>query len=45
MHGFEVFTPEDCANHGPCSQQVPVVLRPGHGHKWILNHPSYPVAS
>jgi orotate phosphoribosyltransferase len=45
IEGFEVFTPEQCADYGPCSQQVPVVLRPGHGHKWIVDHPDYPVAS
>jgi orotate phosphoribosyltransferase len=42
--GFVTFTPEDCAVIGPCSRNTPVVLRPGHGHKWIKDHPGYPVA-
>jgi orotate phosphoribosyltransferase len=45
VEGFEVFTPEECLDHGPCSKEVPVVLRPGHGHAWIKDHPDYPVAS
>jgi len=45
VDGFEVFTPKQCAERGPCSKQVPVVLRPGHGYKWVLDHPRYPVAS
>jgi len=44
VHGFEVFTPEDCAERGPCSQQVPVVLRPGYGWQWSATHPDYPTA-
>lgn len=43
--GFETFSPEDCATHGPCSRHVPMVLRPGHGHKWIQDHTGYPVAA
>jgi len=42
--GFVTFTSEECAAHGPCSQRVPVVLRPGHGHEWIKDHPGYPTA-
>lgn len=42
VSGFAVFTPEECAEHGPCSQMTPVVLRPGHGWKWIEDHPDYP---
>jgi orotate phosphoribosyltransferase len=42
--GFTTFSPEECADHGPCSQKVPVVLRPGHGWKWIEDHPDYPTA-
>lgn len=45
VEGFQVFTPDECAQYGPCSKRVPVVLRPGHGHKWILDHPGYPTAS
>jgi orotate phosphoribosyltransferase len=44
--GFLVYTSEQCAQYGPCSQRVPVVLRPGHGHEWI-KHPEnvgYPTA-
>lgn len=44
VSGFEVFTPAQCAEYGPCSMEVPVVLRPGHGHAWIKDHPGYPVA-
>lgn len=40
--GFQTFSPVECAEHGPCSQRVPVVLRPGHGWKWIQDHPGYP---
>jgi orotate phosphoribosyltransferase len=42
--GFSIFSPEECEAHGPCSEHVPVVLRPGHGHAWIKDHPGYPTA-
>jgi orotate phosphoribosyltransferase len=45
VSGFVIYTPEQCAQFGPCSRSVPMVLRPGHGHTWI-NHPEnadYPV--
>lgn len=42
VSGFEVLTPEECRAHGPCSQRVPVVLRPGHGHAWSRDNPDYP---
>lgn len=42
VQGFEKFTEEECAAHGPCSRQVPVVARPGHGWKWLEEHPDYP---
>lgn len=44
LPGFNAFTPDECATHGPCSKRVPVVLRPGHGHEWIKDHPGYPTA-
>lgn len=32
-------------DHCPlCAQKVPMILRPGHGHSWIKEHPDYPVA-
>jgi orotate phosphoribosyltransferase len=40
--GFVLFSPDECAEWGPCSERVPVVLLPGHGHEWIKNHPDYP---
>lgn len=42
---FKVFTEDECKEYGPCSKRVPMVLRPGHGHKWIKNNPDYPVAN
>lgn len=45
VQGFESMTEEECKAQGPCSRQIPVALRPGHGHKWIEDHPDYPVAS
>jgi orotate phosphoribosyltransferase len=42
--GFTTYTSEECAAQGPCSELVPVVLRPGHGHEWIKDHPDYPTA-
>lgn len=42
--GFITFSPEECAEHGPCSIRQPVVLRPGHGWQWTLDHPGYPTA-
>lgn len=45
VEGFELFTEQACATHGPCSRRIPVVLRPGHGWKWIESHPDYPTAS
>ncbi len=41
--GFSTFTPEECAEHGPCARRVPMSLRPGHGHEWIQRHSGYPV--
>ncbi len=32
----------DCEAHGPCRDQVPMQLRPGHGHEWINSNPDYP---
>ena len=43
--GFAVYTEEQCADFGPCSKRVPVVLRHGHGHEWIKHHPDYPVVA
>jgi orotate phosphoribosyltransferase len=37
--GFAAYDPEDCPL---CASKVPVVLRPGHGHEWIKEHPGYP---
>lgn len=42
--GFVTYTPKQCAERGPCSRRVPMVLRPGHGHEWIRGNPDYPVA-
>jgi hypothetical protein len=42
--GFATFSPEDCAERGPCAKKVPMTLRPGHGHEWIKSHPDYPTA-
>jgi orotate phosphoribosyltransferase len=42
--GFLTFTEEECSTVGPCSTRTPVVLRPGHGWKWIEDHPGYPTA-
>lgn len=44
VEGFELFTEQECNESGPCSRQVPMVLRPGHGFKWVESHPDYPVA-
>jgi orotate phosphoribosyltransferase len=41
--GFEVFTEQQCAEYGPCSRREAITLRPGHGWKWIEDHPGYPV--
>ena len=45
VEGFQTFTPEECATHGPCFEWRPMLLRPGHGHEWIKSHPDYPVAA
>ena len=42
VEGFKTFTEADCAKSGPCAAEVPMVLRPGHGHKWIEHHAGYP---
>jgi orotate phosphoribosyltransferase len=42
--GFRTFTEAECQEHGPCSRRAPVVLRPGHGHEWVKDHPDYPTA-
>ena len=42
VDGFALFTPEECLERGPCSQQVPVQLRPGHGWRWAELNPDYP---
>ncbi|TXG77891.1 hypothetical protein E6P97_00720 [Patescibacteria group bacterium] len=42
VEGFEVFTPDECAAHGPCSREEPIVLRPGHGIAYQEKHPDYP---
>ncbi len=44
LDGFQILSPEDCASHGPCSQGVPMRLRPGHGYDWIIGNSGYPVA-
>lgn len=44
VEGFVTFTEQECQTSGPCSQRVPVVLRPGHGHDWIKRNPGYPTA-
>lgn len=43
VEGFKVFTEDECASEGPCSVRKPVVLRPGHGWKWVETHPDYPI--
>lgn len=42
VEGFKTYTEEECVSYGPCAARVPVVPRPGHGHKWIIEHPDYP---
>ena len=37
-----VYTNQECAESGPCSQRKAVRLRPGHGHEWIKDHEGYP---
>jgi orotate phosphoribosyltransferase len=46
VDGFATFSEQDCRASGPCSERVPMVLRPGHGHEWILipENSKYPVA-
>ncbi len=44
VDGFVTYTPEQCREVGPCSRQVPMVLRPGHGHEWIKLNAGYPAA-
>lgn len=41
--GFNVYTEADCAQHGPCSKNIPMTTRPGHGWKWATTHPDYPI--
>lgn len=41
VKGFMVYDADNCPL---CHDQAPVVLRPGHGHEWIKDHPGYPVA-
>ena len=43
VDGFAIYTPEACQSYGPCSEQMPMRLRPGHGWRWIESNPDYPV--
>ena len=40
---YDVFTPEECADHGPCSERWPMVVDPslGHGDRFQKQHPEY----
>lgn len=38
---YEIWTPEECARVGLCSQHVPIVEDIGHGHKFKLENPDY----
>lgn len=40
---YEAFTPEDCADHGMCSEGVPIVVDEalGHGAEYREEHPDY----
>ena len=42
VEGFATFSEGECQIFGPCSERVPMVLRPGHGWKWAETHPDYP---
>jgi orotate phosphoribosyltransferase len=39
VEGFALYEPDACPL---CEEQIPVVLRPGHGHEWIKTHEAYP---
>lgn len=41
VEGFEMLTPSECEERGPCSRLEPIVRRPGHGWKWEERHPEY----
>jgi orotate phosphoribosyltransferase len=43
LDGLVVYTENECANIGPCSDGVPVDTDLGHGLKWLKNNPAYPV--
>jgi orotate phosphoribosyltransferase len=45
VEGFSVLSEEECLAEGPCKDEVPMVLRPGHGHEWTHLHPDFPVAT
>lgn len=44
VEGFSTFSETECQAFGPCSERVPMVLRPGHGWRWAETHPDYPTA-
>jgi len=39
---YDIWTPEDCAESGPCSQGVKIVDDLGHGKGYKEDHPDYP---
>lgn len=38
---LQSYEPDNCPL---CQQKIPIMLRPGHGHEWIKDHPGYPTA-
>lgn len=43
VEGFAAYSGDECRKSGPCSKQVPMMLRPGYGHRWIKQNPDYPI--
>lgn len=41
---YDTWTPEECADHGPCAEKRPIVLDEalGHGARHQAEHPDYP---
>lgn len=38
LNGVPKWTPEECADHGPCSQGVEIATNIGYGATWVAEH-------
>ncbi len=40
--GVEMLSEAECQERGMCSRNEPIVLKPGHGFEYQIEHPDYP---